>query len=322
MSSIPVIDLSPLHDGSEAGLRTTAERIRDVYSSVGFAYIVGHGVSVALVERAFDAHHRFHALPESKKLRISVNTHHRGYIAINTSTVVTSRYAKVTRPNQSESFMMMHELASDDPDVAAGRPLAGPNQWPDLPRFREEVTEYNDTLKSLCGRLRRAFSVALGGAPDDLDACFEHPTTFLRMLHYPPLPDTRPDDLYGSAPHTDYGFITVLAQDDIGGLQVLTPNGVWIDVPPMPDAFILNTGDLVPRWSNGLFLSTPHRVYNRQDRDRYSIAFFYDPHMTTTVACLPGCTGPGHPTQYDPVVYGDYLMERLNRNHDYRKEKI
>ncbi len=314
---IPVIDLGPLWTDTEAGLRQVADAIDTAYSQVGFAYIVNHGISQALIDGLFDVSKLFHALPREVKMKIEVNAFHRGFIPINTSTVQTSSVAKVTKPNQSDSFMMMHELPDDDPDVLVGAPLAGPNQWPeDLPQFYPAVTAYNRALVDLARQLVRPISVALGGGPHDLDTYFERPTTFLRLLAYPPQPQERPDDLFGSAPHTDYGFITILAQDELGGLQVRNVAGDWIDAPYMPGSFVMNTADILHRWSNGRLISTPHRVINRADRMRYSTPFFFDPDMHAEIRPLPGCVREDQPARYDPVIYGDYLMERLHKNYN------
>lgn len=319
---IPIIDLAPLQDGSMAGLSQVAQAIDSAYSQVGFAYLINHGVDQSLIDQLFAASADFHGLPRDAKMAIEVNEHHRGFIPINTSTTRTSSIAKVTKPNQSESFMMMHELALDDPDMIAGAPLAGPNQWPeDLPAFRTVVRRYNETLSDLGRTLVKAISVALGGAPDALDQYFARPTTFLRMLFYPPQPPQSPDDLYGSAPHTDYGFITILLQDEVGGLQVRNTAGEWIDAPYMPGAFVMNTADILHRWSNGRFISTPHRVINRSGRARYSNPFFFDPNMNALIEPLASCVPAGEASQYDSVVYGDYLMARLNANHEQHKKE-
>lgn len=316
-SEIPVIDVGPLADGSMAGLTEVAEAVDFAYSQVGFAYIVNHGIDQALIDGIFAASAQFHALPRAEKLKLEINEFHRGFIPINTSTPKTSSIAKVTKPNQSESFMMMHELAADDPDVLAGAPLAGPNQWPEsLPDFAPAVRAYNQALVGLARRLVQAISVALGAGPIGLDPYFERPTTFLRMLYYPPQPAQSPEDLFGSAPHTDYGFITILLQDDVGGLQVRNTAGEWIDAPYMPGAFVMNTADILHRWSNGRLISTPHRVINRSGRARYSNPFFFDPDMKAEIVPLPSCVSPDRPAQYEPVVYGDYLMARLRSNHD------
>ncbi len=315
---IPVIDLGPLAGGGEAGLARVAREFDRAYSQVGFAYVCNHGVEQALVDAAFDASRRFHAQPLEAKQRIAINRWHRGYMGFATSLIVTSSVEKATRPNQSESLMLMHELAPDDPEVLAGKPLAGPNQWPDgVPGFRAAIDAYQRSLEGLARRLTRVVALALGLAPDGLDRYFERPTTFLRLLHYPPQPVAIPERQYGSAPHTDYGFITLLAQDSSGGLQVQNDSGAWIDAPPVPGTFVLNVGDMTARWSNDRWRSTRHRVINRSGGDRYSLPYFFDPHMDVVVAPLVTCVGDGAP-RHEPVCYGEYLMYRLDANYDYR----
>lgn len=322
-NDIPVIDLAPLRQNTEVGLRRVAGAIRDAYSQVGFAYLINHGIAQSLIDNLFEASRQFHALPREDKMKIEVNAFHRGFIPINTSTVKTSSVANVTRPNQSESFMMMHDLPDDDPDVLVGAPLAGPNQWPErLPSFRPVVMAYNDAMVRLGRQLVRAISVALGGGTHDLDAYFERPTTFLRLLSYPEQPLRSPEDLFGSAPHTDYGFITILIQDDAGGLQVRNVAGEWIDAPYRPGTFVMNSADILHRWSNGRFISTPHRVINRSGRTRYSCPFFFDPDMHATIAPLPSCVSDEAPSAYSPVVFGDYLMERLHKNYNQHQKRF
>ena len=226
--------------------------------------------------------------------------------------------ARVTRPNLSESLMIMHEPAAED----MGRPLQGLNQWPDwLPGFRPAIEAYRTALDGVARTVIRLIAIALGLREDELDRHFEKPTTFLRLLRYPPHPETAGDDQFGSAPHTDYGIITLLAQDASGGLQVRRRDGGWIDAAPLPGAFVLNVADMLARWTNNRFVSTPHRVVNdRTGRDRFSLPFFFDTGMDAVIECLATCAGWGNPRRYEPVRYGDYLLDRLNRNYDYRKD--
>jgi isopenicillin N synthase-like dioxygenase len=234
-----------------------------------------------------------------------------------TSTIVTSSVAKVTRPNLSESLMIMH--AVDPRDPRAGQPLQGPNQWPVwLPEFRPAIEDYIRAVEAVARRLIRMIAFGLGLDEHALDHHFARPTTFLRLLHYPPQPPDLPGDQMGSAPHTDYGIITVLAQDATGGLQVRPRGGDWIDAPPIPGTFVLNVADMLARWTNHRFVSTPHRVVNRSGGDRYSIPFFFDTDMDSVIECLPTCTDAANPPHHAPVRYGDYLMERLDKNYDYR----
>lgn len=304
-TSVPTIDLSGSDDEIVAALD-------DTYSAVGFGYLVNHGVPSDVVDGVFEASARFHALPQADKDAIAIGSTHRGYIGMATSLIVTSSVDEVKKPNMSESFILGRPMDPDDPDIAAGLPLAGVNPWPaSLPEIQAPILAYQEAMEALCRRLTRLIAVALGAEPTALDPAFEKPTTYLRLLHYPPLPDDVPDDVFGSAPHTDYGFITVLAQDAVGGLQVRTTDGDWLDAPTIPDSFVMNSGDLLRIWSNQRWLSTPHRVYNSRRVDRYSVPFFYDPHVSVDVAPLPSCGDP----VVDPVNYGEYVMHKFTSNY-------
>ncbi|MDH3300052.1 MAG: isopenicillin N synthase family oxygenase [Acidimicrobiia bacterium] len=308
-SSIPVIDLSRAPTAVAADLLTA-------YGEVGFAYLVGHGVDDRLVAETFDAAYRFHALPVEAKLSVELDDRHRGYIAINTSTDRNTELATVTKPNQSASFMMMREAGPDDPAVAAGHYLAGPNQWPELSGFRATLERYHEALSRLGARVMALFFDALGAedASALVDRWFEPATTWLRLLHYPPQ-EPQPD-LYGSAPHVDYGAITILAQDEVGGLQVKASDGTWLDVPYRDNSFVLNTGSMMVRWSNGRLKATPHRVINRSGRERYSIPFFYDPDVTTVVEPLSCCVDDSRPARFGPELFGDFLRRELTAGYD------
>jgi isopenicillin N synthase-like dioxygenase len=303
--TVPTIDLSLPDDEVIAALD-------EAYSTIGFAYLVNHGVPAEIVDGVFEASARFHALPQADKDAIAIGPTHRGYIGMATSLIVTSSVDTVTKPNMSESLILGRPMDADDPDIAAGLPLAGVNPWPAaLPEIQAPILAYQAAMEALCRRLTQLIAVALGAQPTALDPAFEKPTTYLRLLHYPPLPDDAPDDVFGSAPHTDYGFITVLAQDDVGGLQVRTTDGQWLDAPTIPDSFVMNSGDLLRIWSNHRWLSTPHRVYNSRRVDRYSVPFFYDPHVSVDVTPLPSC---GEPV-VEPVNYGDYVMHKFTSNY-------
>jgi isopenicillin N synthase-like dioxygenase len=319
MKQIPIVDLQGSLDADAPLARQNARALFEALSQIGFAYIAGHNVAPATREAAFAASRDFHASTLAQKQSLAINAFHRGYMGMATSTIVTSSVAKVTRPNMSESLMLMHELPPDDPGLLAGLPMQGPNQWPDwLPGFKPAMLAYVREVDALGRHIVRLIALALGLPATALDHHFDHPTTFLRALHYPPQPPAE-DEQIGSAPHTDYGIITLLAQDDSGGLQVRPRGGDWIEAPPIPDTYVLNVGDMLARWTNGRLVSTPHRVINRSGGDRYSLPYFLDPSMDTLIECLPTCTDSAHPPQHTPVRYGDYLLERLNHNYDYRK---
>jgi isopenicillin N synthase-like dioxygenase len=317
-SEIPVIDVSSLLADGESKQRTdTVAALRDALERSGFAYLRGHGIPQGAIDRLRALSQAFHTLPIEAKQRIVMNAYHRGYMPFSSSTIVTSTVAKVTRPNLSESLMIMQEVPADSP--SHGEPLRGPNQWPaELPEFRATALDYMERMTDLGLCMAKGLAEALGLPRDWFLPFFKEPTLFLRLLHYPRQPDEA--GLFGSAPHTDYGFITILTQDEVGGLEVRNRHNDWIAAPPVEGTFVMNVGDILQRWSNGRFASTPHRVRNLKPVDRYSMPFFYDPSMEATVECPPqileGDEAPKHP----PVVYGDYLLERLNKNYDYRKK--
>jgi isopenicillin N synthase-like dioxygenase len=299
-NAIPVLDLAD---------PDIEKAFAKAFGEIGFAYLIGHGIDADLRNALFDASKQFHALPEATKRKIEVDHTHRGYIPMAASTDVNSTLAKVTKPNQSSSFMMMREDAVATPDVY----LSGPNKWPDMDGFRPVLERYNSEMIQLGARMMR---IALGaiGAKDSAMDMFAPPTTWLRLLHYPSVPAADPDDLFGSAPHTDFGALTFLATDDVGGLQVLSPKGDWIDVPPREDAFVVNVGDMLHRMSGGTLRSTPHRVINRTGRERYSCPFFYDPHVSAIVQPLDVDTA-----KYAPLEFGAFLRSELEASYDAHK---
>ena len=317
-SEIPVIDVSPFLADGEPKIRADAvATLRNALERSGFAYLSGHAIPQEAIDRLRSLTQAFHALPMEAKRRIVMNDYHRGYMPFSSSTIVTSTVAKVTRPNQSESLMIMHELPEDAPSY--GEPLQGPNQWPEeLPEFREVALDYMAKMTELGLRMAGALAEALDLPRDWFSPFFKQPTLFLRLLHYPRQPDEA--GLFGSAPHTDYGFITILAQDEVGGLEVRNRHDEWIAAPPIKGTFVMNVGDILQRWSNGRFVSTPHRVRNLKPVARYSMPFFFDPAMDAVVECPPQILERGEQPGHPPVEYGRYLLERLNKNYDYRKK--
>lgn len=304
MTSIPILDAS---QGDEA----LAADFFAAYSEVGFAYLENHGIPPTLTQGLFAASAAFHALDADAKARVALNRNHRGFIALNTSTDVNTELAKVTKPNQSESFMMMREDAAETSEY-----LSGPNQWPDLPGFREACEAYHDAMVALGQRMMRVAALTLGAPADTFDEAFARPTTWLRLLHYPPAPAQRPEDLWGSAPHTDFGCLTFLAQDDVGGLEVMSPGGEWLSAPPRPDALIVNVGDMLHRWSNGALRSTPHRVINASGRERYSCPFFFDPNVGADIKPLATCVTHDRPAAFDPINFGAFLRAELEAGYE------
>jgi len=318
-SEIPILNVSAIHSEDAEARKELAKAFAKAYGTTGFGYISNHGISQALIDKVFEASAQFHSAPTATKMAVELNHLHRGFIPINTATDVNSKLADVKKPNQSESFMIMREDEADSAEIQAGKYLAGANQWPDLAGFREHVMAYHDALADLALKLLEIAALWIDAAPGELTDNFLPATTWLRLLYYPPTTPSAGDDLYGSAPHTDFGCLTILAQDAIGGLQVQTPSGVWIDAPRIPGTFVVNVGDMLHRWSNGLLRSTPHRVINRSGKPRFSCPFFYDPNVDTTIAPLPSTLTPDQPAQYEPINFGAFLKNELEAG--YQKHK-
>ena len=316
LAEVPVVDFAPFLSGSADGKEKVGAAIRAAAESVGFMYLSGHGVPRSRIDAVFQASQRFFAQGEAEKLSVKVNSAHRGYIPMSNSTLKGA-----SKPSLNESYLAGVDLGPEDDDVRAGTPLHGPNQWPAaLPGFRETVESYQESMAGLGHHILRAFAVALRLEESFFLPSFSKPMPFVRLLHYPPQPPDRSGDEFGIAPHTDYGFVTILAQDDVGGLQVRRRDGGWIDVPALPDTFVVNIGDMLMQWTNDRWVSNPHRVINLSGRERFSVPFFFDPTYHAQVECLSTCRSPENPARYGRVTWGEYLKQKFDAAYAYRKE--
>jgi isopenicillin N synthase-like dioxygenase len=313
--TIPVIDVGPCFAGRPGALERTAAELRAALEGVGFFIIVNHGVERDLIARTFAEARRFHAQPAEAKLALRMNEHNNGYMALGRYAVWTSDVNANDKPDLNEAFFVKRERTPDDPLVRAGRRFAGPNRWPDaLPGFRDAVLGYTDAVDALGRRMVRVCAAALDLPPTYFDAAFAESQFSFRLTHYPPV--AAEQNQYGIAPHTDANFLTFLAQTDVPGLQLRLPSGAWLDVPYVPDSFAVNAGDMLHRWTNGRFKSTPHRAVPPVGRPRYAIPFFLGPHIDTVIACLPTCEGPQTPPKFAPITYADYLEWWYDANYN------
>jgi isopenicillin N synthase-like dioxygenase len=317
---IPVIDYGPYFAGEKGALERLAAEIARACTQVGFFYMKNHGVPETLIARAFAAARRFHALPLEEKLKVRLNENNIGYLPLNASVQGASSVHKATRPNFNESFFVSHDRGPDHPDVVAGKPLRGRNQWPQgVPGLREDMMAYFEALYRMCERMLPAFAVALGMPADYFAPFFANEAhANLRFLHYPPQLGAD-DETFGQAPHTDNSFMTVLARSEVPGLAVRLPSGEWFVPPLLPGTFLINLGNIMRRWSNDRFLSTPHGVINESGSDRYSIAYFYSPNPDSVIECLPSCTGPDNPPRYPKAVYRDLVLAFYRANYFHQK---
>lgn len=313
---IPIIDVSGLDDGSPEALARVAGDIGAAARGIGFFALTGHGLAEARLAAIFAASRALFALPLAEKEALAIERagNNRGWVRLGGESLDPGRPADL-----KEAFNIGLELPADDPEILSGRPFRGPNVWPAVPGFRETVLDYFGAVWRLGRALHQAVAVDLGLPHGFFEDKLDRPLATLRLLRYPPAPADAPAGAFGAGEHTDYGNLTLLLTDDAGGLEVRTRQGDWIAPPTVPGALIVNIGDCLMRWTNDVYVSTPHRVVHRAPRERLSVAFFLDPNPDAVVAALPGCTGPGHPARYPPVTGADYLSQRLDATYAHRR---
>lgn len=314
-AEFPIIDVGPYLADAPGALDAVAADIRVAMESLGFMMFRNTGVPQAIIDAAFAATRRFHALPETAKLAIKVDQNQRGYVPQDYTRNEHSPVgdSAAVRRDASEVMIVWRERAADDPHVLAGEPLCGLNRWPGeavLPGFRDSTIRYLDAVTALAFRMLPVFARALDLPPDRLAPLFRDPTVVMRMVRYPAVGEIRTDQ-FGSNAHTDSSFITFLPQADVEGLQVQTPWGEWVDQPIVPGAFVVNSGNMLKRLSNDRFKATPHRVTTAVERDRYSLACFFSPDLDAVVAPVASCIRPDNPPLYEPIVFGDWFLRYL-----------
>jgi isopenicillin N synthase-like dioxygenase len=296
---LPIIDAATLDQPG------TIATMHAACIGTGFFYLGNHGIPAAVIADAVDQAHRLFALPIEQRLAVSLSQSrcNRGYEPMQAQTLEAGM-----PPDLKEGFNIGEDLPADDPRVLAGLFNHGPNQWPaGLPAFRPAMEAYFNALTALAVRLMTAMARSLGLPPDTFDPFCHQPMTILRLLHYPPQPPNPQPGEKGCGAHTDWGCLTLLLQDDAGGLQVQV-GGEWIAAPPVAGTFVVNIGDMFARWTNDRYRSTLHRVVNVSGRDRYSIPFFFEGRPDHPIVCLPGCAEDA-PPRYAPTTVSDHLAE-------------
>jgi len=305
-TTLPVIDLGPLRGAADAGLAAVAAEIRRAAEEVGFFYVANHGIDPELARRAQAAALDFFARPEADKRRVAVDRRNRGFLAMG-----DCRLPGAEATDLKEVFFWGPEAAPDDPEVLAGRPLVGPNNWPDFqPELRAAVWPYYRAVLEVGAGLLRAVALSLGLEPDFFAACYRKPLGRGQLVFYPPHPAGPEVANFGAAPHCDFGCLTLLLQDENGGLEVRTRADRWVAAPPIEGSLVVNIGDLLARWSNDRFRSTLHRVVNRSGRQRLSIPVFYDPDSSAMVDPRDLGLPLGEAPRYEAIAAGDYIMSR------------
>ena len=330
-NELPVIDFAPLSGTNEAAKERVAKEVHDACRDIGFLTIVNHPVPPEKIREIFRQSKRFFALPLAEKMHAYMGNSNlfRGYLPMDEpgrkqayrgkaiegfQPHLDPARMKARKPHKNEAFQASLELPPDDPDVVAGKPLHGHNQWPaDLPGFKEAVLGYHTTMTEFAALVASVFARGLEMPPDYFAQFYRKPLIQVRMLHY--LPQDQQAALEGgdSRAHQDAGGFTMLQQDDVGGLEIKSKSGEWLIVPPVENAFVVNIGDSMRMWTNNRFASTLHRVVNHYGRERYSIGIFANPDYDTVIRPLPTCVDAEHPATFDQMLSGEALLFLYSR---------
>ena len=307
---IPILDLGPITDADSnahrpdlGALDHLAAELRAALEEIGFFFVVDHGIDWALVDELYDMARRLHAIEPEVLSGIAMDAEHGGYLKFAGGTSYASEIAgEVRTPNLNAAFFVHR----------GGYRLA--NRWPELDGFRALVDRYMDEVTALSRRLLPVLARSLDLDDDHFEPLFDEPSCTLRLSHYPVLDYGEHD--WGVAPHTDSTVITLLPANDVPGLEIRPAGHDWMEPPSLPRSFLINSGDMLKRWTNHRYRSTAHRARNASDGDRYAVPFFFGPRDDALIEALPTCVDDDHPAKHEPITYGDYQRWFLNRNYE------
>ncbi|KAL3829926.1 hypothetical protein ACJIZ3_018728 [Penstemon smallii] len=316
ISALTCIDLS------SPDVRSSVSLLKQACLDSGFFYVINHGIDNEFMDEVFSQSKKFFSLPLEEKMKLLRNEKHRGYTPVFDE--------RLDAPNQihgdyKEGYYIGVEVPEDDPD--AQKPLSGPNLWPPtdiMPMWREVMEKYHREALEVARAVSRLVALALDLNFDFFDQpkMLGKPIATLRLLHYEDQTSDPAKGIFGAGAHSDFGLITLLATDDVVGLQICKDKDakpqIWEYVPPVKGAFIVNLGDMLERWSNCIFRSTLHRVLGN-GRERYSIAYFVEPNHDCIVECLPTCQSEKNPPKFPPIKCADYVAQRYEDTHAYLK---
>jgi isopenicillin N synthase-like dioxygenase len=321
--ALPTIDLAPFARG--AGPSSEADEqarlLDDTFRETGFILAANHGVSASTKSKMLSAARAFFDEPVEQKNSIAIGKSncHRGYVGIATETLDDKN---TMAGDLKETLDTGVDHPADHPEVIKGTPLHGLNQMPSTPGFKAAYDAYFAEAVDAAERMMRAMATAL-------DLPIEHFMSLgdtiynLRLIHYPKQETVAPiPGQMGCGAHTDYGSITLLSDDGVGGLQVMKRGGEWIDVGIPTEHLVVNIGDLMAIWTNDRWVSNPHRVINPRQTDRYSIPLFVTPPYWANIECLPSCLRAGEKPKHEPMLSGPYLLARFDSTHSYRNELL
>ncbi|MSP01207.1 MAG: isopenicillin N synthase family oxygenase [Acetobacteraceae bacterium] len=316
---IPLLDIGPYLAGAPGARAALANSIDKTCRDTGFLVIANHGIDQSLIDGAFAAAASFFDQPMERKMALKVGDLNIGYLPYGAQIIRTSKVHVNTQPNLSESFYIVNDLRPDDPRILSGDPLYGLNKWPgEMPAFKAATLAYIRAMRPLAEKMVSVTGTALG-VPDDYFVWeFKEPTTTLRLIRYPSH-DSAEDNQFGFAPHIDTNFLTLLARSALPGLEVRTTQGEWIRPPHVPNTFVVNTGEMLGRYSNDRYTATPHRVINDNNTLRHAIPFFFGPGLAAIIKPVASCVSAENPARYEPLLYADHRRKLNLTNFDHRR---
>lgn len=307
---IPVVDITPLRDGSDPA--AVARALHAASTGLGFIYIKGHGIPQDVIDAARAAAFGFFRADEADKRSVSVSPRHRGWLGRGGAKMQDDAKADL-----KESFIWGFQ--DENGDTPEDHALRGANRWPAFqPHLQDHAMAYFHHAHEVAHHLMRGFAIGLDLDPGFFLRTASRPLSRASFVYYPPQPEAMGEEQFGVGPHTDFGVLTVLCQDSVGGLQVQDVNGDWIAAPPIEGTLIVNVADLLARWTDGAYKSTPHRVVNSSGKERLSLVLAFDPDPETMVDSRD-IFGPDHAAREEAISCGDYLIWRFERAFAYRK---
>ncbi|KAJ5297040.1 oligo-1-6-glucosidase [Penicillium atrosanguineum] len=309
----PVIDFGPYYGSDTEAKKNLVQEVRHACEQFGFFQLVNHAIPSDLQGQVLEQSKDLFELPLETKQKYDkeVEGYQRGYECLR-----SQNFEKRTMGDLKEGYYLGKNLPSDDPFVVERRFGQAPNKYPtelhDPPKFQSVMEEYHSVMSTFATNLMQVMALTLNLNEDFFDEFCDHPVAVLRLLHYPPQDPTTVETERGIGAHTDFGAITILLQDNTGGLQVWNnTSSEWVDVTPISGAYVVNLGNLMMQWTNDRYLSNLHRVINKSGDERFSVPFFFSGNPNFTVECLPSCIDSEKGAKHPPVMVHDWMVGRI-----------
>ena len=306
---IPIIDVTSLRNNKDK--ISVAKSLHDASKNLGFIYIKNHGIKKDVIKNIRQDGLRFFRKKIEEKIEIKISKKHRGWLGYGESKMDDN-----AKPDLKESFIWGYQdkkgFSLED------HPLRGQNLWPNsVPSLEKNAMRFFDQTHDLARDLLKGFAIGLNLDEDFFYKSSSKPLSRASLVYYPSQPINMGEDQFGVSSHTDFGVLTILCQDEVGGLQVQDINGEWFQAPPIKDTIIVNVADLLSRWTGGEYKSTPHRVINSSGKERLSLVLAFDPNPETIIN-PNDVFGSNYKSKNKPITCGDYLIWRFGKAFSYR----